>query len=352
MTKGRSIRLFLADGTPGGIITAEIMNWTGHAMFAPRSRLADMIKRQEAARTGVYFLTGLDPEGAFKPLVYIGETDNVGKRLAQHNKDESKDFWDRACVITSKDQNLTKAHVRYLESRLIAIATEAGRATLVNGTAPDYGLLPEADIADMEFFIEQVRIVLPVLGLDFLKDSGEALLSPDRDMLEADKFARGIALGDALLAELDQAPPGESFSGIRTYLGRSRPSSGGKMSPEFEIRDNKGTCVAHAFEVDGEMVVLKGSQARKDERESLTSSQRQRRRDLVTSGVLKEHATNHSLYVFTADTPFNSPSLASTVILARADNGRKSWFVKGTKKTYADWQEEQVAAVSQDGGEE
>lgn len=136
MTKGRSIRLFLADGTPGGIITAEIMNWTGHVMNAPRSRLADLIQRAEAGRTGIYILSGADPDGGYKPLVYVGETDSVGKRLAQHNKDEAKEFWDRTCVITSKDQNLTKAHVRYLESRLIQIAAEAGRVTLVTALLP------------------------------------------------------------------------------------------------------------------------------------------------------------------------------------------------------------------------
>ncbi|CAA7611400.1 conserved hypothetical protein [Candidatus Terasakiella magnetica] len=84
MTKGRSIRLFLADGHPGGIITAEIINWTGHVLVAPQSRLADLVKRPEAGRTGIYILSGTDPDGGHKPKVYVGETDNVGKRLIQH----------------------------------------------------------------------------------------------------------------------------------------------------------------------------------------------------------------------------------------------------------------------------
>lgn len=153
MSQGRTIRMFLVDGSPSGIITAEIMNWTGHVLCAPRSRLPDLIKRDETKRTEICFLSGLDPETGSKTQVYIGESDNVGKRLAQHNKAESaggRDFWDKVCLVSSKDQDLTKAHVRYLESRLISICSEAGRASLVNGTAPDYRYLPEADLADMD----------------------------------------------------------------------------------------------------------------------------------------------------------------------------------------------------------
>tara|TARA_R110002095_G_scaffold209010_2_gene195145 strand:- start:151 stop:387 length:237 start_codon:yes stop_codon:yes gene_type:complete len=64
------------------------------------------------------------------PLVYIGESDDVAKRLNQHNQPEGKggkDFWERVCLITSKDQNLTKSHVKFLESRLIALAKQSGR---------------------------------------------------------------------------------------------------------------------------------------------------------------------------------------------------------------------------------
>jgi len=312
MTKGRSIRLFLADGTPSGIITAEIMNWTGHAMFAPRSRLADLIKRSEAARTGVYFLTGLDTEESFKPLVYIGETDNVGKRLAQHNKDETKEFWDRACVITSKDQNLTKAHARYLESRLISIAAEAERAKLVNGTAPEYGLLPEADIADMEFFIEQVRIILPVLGLEFLRDAPKLIAQPT----------------------------------VHTEEGESVVTT----SPIFELIRQKNNIRAEAREVDSEFIVLKGSLAQNEWSGDKTSSYRRLHQSLIESGVLV--LGNGGSLVFQQDYAFNSPSAADAVISGYTSNGRKSWRLKGTKKTYADWQEEQVAAASPEGNEE
>lgn len=308
MTKGRSIRLFLADGTPGGIITAEIMNWTGHVMTAPRSRLADLIQRPEAGRTGIYILSGTDPDGGYKPLVYVGETDSVGKRLAQHNKDDAKEFWEQTCVVTSKDQNLTKAHVRYLESRLIAIATEAGRAKLVNGTAPELPLLPEADQSDMEFFIEQLRVVLPVLGLEVLK---EAVTAKPQG-------------GETPLPGSDQSPE----------------------FPGFELVSKKHDLKAEAREIDGEFVVLAGSQAQASWIGTPTHNYRNLHQQLIDDGILiLDAATEHLMF----DRPhaFSSPSAAAAVIYGRASNGREAWCVKGTKKTYAAWKDEQIAAIPQ-----
>lgn len=282
----------------------------------------------------------------------MGETDNVGKRLADHNKDDAKEFWEQTCIVTSKDQNLTKAHVRYLEGRLIAIATEAGRAKLVNGTAPNFGLLPEADLSDMEFFIEQLRVVLPVLGMDFLKETASSLLAVERrrrlfSQPAADDDSSTMTLADL---ELDQTVGGYSKSNMPFAPARSGSSD--LASPVFELRDNKMGLIASAMEIDGEMVVLKGSQARKEEGDSLTGTLRQRRRELQRSGVLRESPDNPRLFVFATDVPLRSPSQSSSLILGRSDNGRLQWHVKGTGKTYADWQEEQVAAVAQEGGEE
>ena len=172
VSAGRSIRVYLADGTPGGLLTAEIMNWTGHIVAAPRSDLVGLLERPETSRTGVYLLLGDDPETFGGTVAYIGEGDDVGNRLRQHARAEEqggKDFWDRAIVLTSKDANLTKAHARYLESSFIALAQQARRSRLVNGTAPSPLPLPEADVSDMEYFIAQAKIILPVLGINILR---------------------------------------------------------------------------------------------------------------------------------------------------------------------------------------
>ncbi|MCF8005142.1 MAG: GIY-YIG nuclease family protein [Chromatiaceae bacterium] len=137
---GRSVRLFLVDGKSTGLITAEIMNWTGHVLTGPRAELPKFLARPEVARTGVYLLHGRDLDDPDRTMLYIGESDLVGTRLKKHNQEDKRDYWERTCVIISKDQNITKAHARYLESRLIGIAAKVKRATLDNGTAP-----PEPD---------------------------------------------------------------------------------------------------------------------------------------------------------------------------------------------------------------
>ncbi len=111
-----------------------------------------LLKRPDTSRTGTYILLSEDPDSLGGSLAYIGEGDEVRTRLRQHARAEEqggKDFWDSAIVLTSKYANLTKAHARYLESRLITLAQQASRARLINGTGPAPLPLPEADVSDM-----------------------------------------------------------------------------------------------------------------------------------------------------------------------------------------------------------
>jgi len=306
MTQGRSIRLFLVDGSPNGLLTAEIMNWTGHTLTGPRTRLSELVKRPECSRTGIYFLVGPDPDNTARPLVYIGESDDVAKRLKQHNQPEDKggkDFWERVCLITSKDQNLTKAHVKYLESQLISLATASGRCGLKNGTAHEYINLPEADQADMAFFIEQIRTILPVLGFDFLREAAAKPLNTD---------------------SASTTPP---------------------PSPTFELTLPKYNIKAQAQEVDGDFIVLAGSKAR-EKWVGVHGGYEGLFDQLLTDGVL-ESAEGQDC-VFTKDHAFSSPSAAAAVVSGRSANGRISWFVEGTKTTYGEWQANQVENESGD----
>jgi hypothetical protein len=165
MATGKSIRLFLADGSPHGLIAAEIVNWTGCALVVPRAELGKLAKRDETRRPGVYLLVGSDPERLTRERVYVGESENVLARLAGHNRGNEKEFWTRTALILSKDENLTKSHIRFLESRIIADVQSAGRFVLDNPNHPEPPPLPEADQADMEQFLEQLRILLPVLAV-------------------------------------------------------------------------------------------------------------------------------------------------------------------------------------------
>jgi hypothetical protein len=300
MNNGRSIRLFLVDGSPNGLLTAEIMNWTGHVLTGPRSKLAELVQRPECARTGIYFLVGPDPDNALLTRVYIGESDDVAQRLRQHNRPEpqgGKDFWERVCLVTSKDMNLTKAHAKYLESKLIGIATEAGRCTVGNGTAHDYSALPESDRADMAYFLEQIRTVLPVLGFDFLH--------------EARKLPAPLATPAAVAIQ------------------------------RFELSLPRLGIQASGQEIEGEFVVLKGSRTR-GTWAGTTSGYQSQFEQLMASGILQPDGADHLR--FTEDHAFSSPSAAASVVCGRVANGRTSWMMPGGVRTYAEWQDSELTA--------
>jgi len=299
-TLGRTIRIYLVDGTAAGLRTAEIMNWTGKVLVAARTDLADLTQRDEAKRTGVYCLVGPDPRKPGRLRVYVGEADSVIVRLKSHDADGRKDFWTQVLLVISKDENLTKSHGRYLESRLISMAQDAGRAELDNGTAPPLPPLPEPDVADMEGFLDHLRMVLPVLGFDFLNPKP-------------------------------------------TATGVPHPES-----PLFEV--SKVGAEATARLVGDEFVVLKGSTARKKGAESWDAYVALRNQ-LVADGKLRD-SKDPDFYVFTEDVPFSSPSAAITAVLARNGNGRTEWRIQGTTTTYAQWMAERLertAASEQDG---
>lgn len=158
-----TIKIFLVNGDPKRLRTAELSNWTGKAVAGPRSEFESVIDREESQKSGIYFLTGIDPETG-KNAVYIGEAECVRDRLKTHL---DKDFWNSVVFFTSKDENLTKAHIRYLEGRLIEQAKKASRSLVKNGQSSG-ARLPESDREDMEVFLEKISQLLPVLGVEVL----------------------------------------------------------------------------------------------------------------------------------------------------------------------------------------
>lgn len=283
---GKSIRVFLMDGQSTGLLTAEIMNWTGKVIVAPRSQLEKLANRDEAKRTGAYLLVGSSPNNYLKEKVYVGESDNILSRITNEH-DKNKEFWTKAALIISKDENITKAHARYLESRLIEIIRTAGRADLENGTNPQVPALPEADISDMDYFIDQLRIVLPVLGMGFLQPM---------------------------------------------------PKAEAAESPLFTCK--QGNIEARAKEIGNEFVVLKGSAARIEGVKSWDSYVTLRDQ-LVADGKLIK-SPNADTYIFSENVVFSSPSAAGACVLARNANGRIEWKVDKTMQTYHDWHKDKL----------
>ena len=289
---GRSVRLFLVDGTPQGMRTAEVGNWTGLAVVCPRTDLVRLAMRPEVRKTGIYLLVGPSETAASGVSVYVGEGDEVWTRLTTH--DANKDFWTQVVLFVSKDDNLTKAHVRWLEATLLREIKAAKRAEVANGNEPSGGKLPEADTADMETYLENVRLLLPTLGVNVLTT--------------------------------DATPKAASSS------------NADELRLELRWEGAKAECVVR----DGQFVVTAGSLARAKEVESLGEGPKALRRKLREAGVLVPAGENATLLRFDQEYAFDSPSGAAGIVAGTGLNGRTAWKVKGAGISYKEWQEKQV----------
>lgn len=302
-TFGRTIQLFLVDGTPSGLTIASIHGWTGSVLVATQLAFSKLLSRPEVGRTGIYILFGPDPDGALSMRAYIGEADNVRDRVGQSVLERG--FWETAVVITTSDDALTKGHVRYLEARLISLAKEANRVRLDNSQEPDADKrrLPEADLANMEAFLANLKTVLPVIGLDLLKPH-----------------------------------PVLGAKGAEPVVAPSNAET------RFEIRHKSGV-KATGVEEDGEFVILAGSQALKDAGYQGANHYGELKKELISKSILSATA-EAKFYSFSKDYAFKSLSAAAAVVLDRNANGRLEWKVIGSKKTYHEWQEEKAKPSS------
>lgn len=134
-SRGRSLKIFLKDGSASGRWMSELSNWTGKAYKIPRTSYKKCVNRDDLRNPSVYFLFGYDDDNG-KPLVYIGETEDAIQRLGEHIKNEKMDYWIEAIVFISKDDHLNKAHIKYLESRFYEISKSNDRYEVMNSTVP------------------------------------------------------------------------------------------------------------------------------------------------------------------------------------------------------------------------
>ncbi|MES0096401.1 GIY-YIG nuclease family protein [Mesorhizobium sp. M0019] len=123
-TFGRTIQLFLVDGTPTGLRKATIHGWTGLTFVATGSTFAALTARPELDRTGIYILSGPDAEAVGGTRAYIGSANSVLERIKQSA--DQREFWETAIAVTTSDDDLPKGHVEYLEARQQARAMTEG----------------------------------------------------------------------------------------------------------------------------------------------------------------------------------------------------------------------------------
>ncbi len=283
---GKLIRLFLTDGHPNGLRTVEISNMTIHGTIFPRTQLDGFMKRDAANKPGVYMLIGQDEQDLETNVLYIGQGDPVLPRLRDHAR--NKEFWTEAIVFSSKDDYLTKTQVKYLEADLYALAKDAYRAKLDNEQAPTRPNISEVDKAEVNQFLEAIKLLLLALGRDILEP---------RILTEA---------------------------------------SMGVSETIFELKNKKS--FARMAVINNKYVVLKGSTAVRENRRSIVPFLVKLRQDLVDTGIMVK--TDEELYTFMQDATFNSPSYAAAAIVGGAANGRRLWKYNG--KALREWDNEIV----------
>lgn len=257
--------MYLVDGTAGGLRVVDKPNWTGVALACSRAQYPDIRTRDELARTGVYVLIGDSDGSVAQPAIYVGEADLLRKRLDQQ---QTKDFWTRFVAFASKDVSLNKAHARYLEARLVALATQAKRAVVQNGNVPPSPHLSESETADVETFLDEMLVLFPLMGVT-------AFASP---------------------AEIPSKSPALHLTGPDT--------------------------AAQGFDTSEGFRVLAGATARAGTVPSIHAYLATKRQEMRDAGLL--HPDSGVLRL-TQDYVFDSPSQAAAILLGRNANGRTEW---------------------------
>ena len=272
---GRSIRIFLADGSPTGLRHVEIANWSGQALACPRSRFSELTKWDESKRPGVYFL--FENSAGDNNSVYIGESEDVFKRLADHAR--QKEFWNEVIIFTSKDENLTKGHIKYLEARLVEISKNSDRYQLENSNTPTKSNLPRADAAAMEEFIENIRIILGSLSHRVLEPVSSINIPQE-------------------VASLEDSLINYSFS--------------------FKVHK----IMAHGRVTDDGFLLLKGSQVALKSSQSMPGKSLIIKEQMITEGLLEECNGHYNLV---KDYIISSSSYAAALVAGNSRSGPQSW---------------------------
>lgn len=265
MSSGFTIKIFVPGGAVDGLRIVEKSNWSGRGIVCPRVGYPEYKTRRDFGSTGVYILIGPSDENDL-PTVYVGEGDPVKPRLDSHYA--KKDFWTRVIFFVSKDENLNKAHIQHIESRLVELAAEAKRCVLENGNSPTPPSLSEMDIAEAEGFLDEMLLCLPILGVSVF----------------------------------------------------SRPEQTQRQNEMLYLKGAEAQ--AAGYEVADGFVVCRGSVARVSTTPSMHPYVNEIRQSLVERNLFLAEGAQYTL---DQDYTFSSPSQAAAVMMGRNANGRVEW---------------------------
>lgn len=294
---GKKLTIYLIDGLATGPRTIEIGNWSGKAVYSQRASLSKILDREEFDRPGVYILKSTPNSENFNERIYIGEAENLKNRLKQHLANSEKDFVELVAFV-SKDEMLTKAHIKYLESKIIRLAREAKSAEIDNDTTPELSTLHEADRSDMEYYLEQIKLILPVVNFMFLVPS-------------------------VYKSESENNQPQGNEDAVKIYFLKSKSAE------------------ARLLETPEGFVVLTDSQCIKQVQNSFPEGYKKLREKLIETNVLVDRG---DILIFRENAIFSSISAAAAVILGRSAAGPIEW-VDESGLTYKQTQQQKFSVV-------
>lgn len=290
---GRLIKLFITGDDPRSLRTVELDNWWGMAVMGRRSYFKKALAREELSRSCIYLLirsAGSDD----LPEVYVGESDDFVQRYA------TSPFpipFDSFVVFTNKDDNLTRAHVKWLEREVWELLSRAeGRVQLANRSTPTGSKLPEAETASMGTFLSNMIYVLEALGFAFFGEPGAA-------SSEASDPARACPAAPL----------------VETFFTSAQPRSETHMAYLDMIGDG--------------YVLRAGSLISATVTESLPANVGKLRDQLRSENAL---APQDGCLRLTKDIAFTSPSPASALVKGRSSTGHGDWSRTADRKRLGD----------------
>jgi hypothetical protein len=265
--RGFKITIVAEGGEMEGLRFVEKSGWSGRGVVCPRSLFQAARLGDEFAKPAVYILTG-PSERSTLTRIYVGEGDPVRPRLDSHARDKKKHFWTTLILFCATNEALNKAHLQYLESRLLKLARDAQKAELDNKNKPELPTLSKADLAEAEAFLGEMLLCLPFIGV-------------------------------------------HAFEPANPLSTRSE---------RLELR-GKGI-VAWGFDTARGFWVEKNSRAVASVVRSMHAYAGYLRKDLLERGIFK---AKNGFWELTKDHQFDSPTAAASVMLGKSTNGRIRW---------------------------
>jgi hypothetical protein len=286
--RGKSINLFLMDGTPSGRIKCTLANWTGVAYKIPRTDLEKCKGRNDLTQSGVYFLFGASDETG-ENVVYIGQAgvrkngEGILYRLQEHKRNEEKDYWTEAVVFTTSNNSFGPTEISYLENRFCSMALDAKRYLVKNGNAPTAGNITEEKESELEEFIDYSKLVMGTLGHKVFERFTE-------------------------IKTKDQHIDASADIELLLFLRRKSRKSGNVIEAKCK-QTNEG------------FVVLQGSQIETIDSESIPPGIKDRRQ----KAQIDENC------ILQQDVLFKSPSYAAAFVIGGHANGLMEWKTEAGK---------------------